>query len=113
MNLVSKEFVSARHDERGVLVLSEFAGAACELTEALSINPYLTEDCARTLAEALNMSVDEQARRMRALRAVVNRNNSYKWASDILADAAAERNRRRQGLRPRRRVAPATITASA
>jgi trehalose 6-phosphate synthase len=113
MNLVSKEFVSARHDERGVLVLSEFAGAACELTEALSINPYLTEDCARTLAEALNMPVDEQARRMRALRAVVNRNNSYKWASDILADAAAERNRRRQGLRPRRRVAPATITASA
>jgi trehalose 6-phosphate synthase len=93
MNLVSKEFVSARDDERGVLILSEFAGAARELSDALSINPYASDDCARTLAEALTMPIEEQARRMRGMRAVVQRSNSYKWAADILADAATMRPR--------------------
>jgi trehalose 6-phosphate synthase len=91
MNLVSKEFVSARDDERGVLVLSEFAGAACELEDALHINPYDIDDCANTLARALNMSADEQTVRMQRLRTVVMHNNSYKWARDILADAISVR----------------------
>jgi trehalose 6-phosphate synthase len=104
MNLVSKEFVSARDDERGVLVLSEFAGAARELSEALLVNPYLLDDCALRLAEGLRMPATEQAARMRALRTVVKGSNSYKWARDILADAAAERRQSRDGLRARRGV---------
>jgi trehalose 6-phosphate synthase len=105
MNLVSKEFVTARDDERGVLVLSEFAGAARELGEALAINPYLTDDCARILSEALEMPTTEQARRMRALRGVVKRNNSYKWVGDMLADAASVRGESHTNRRVRGRVA--------
>jgi len=93
MNLVSKEFVSAREDEGGVVILSEFAGASRELADALWINPYASDDCARTLAEALTMPIEEQARRMRSMRALVQRSNSYKWAVDILADTAAMRPR--------------------
>jgi trehalose 6-phosphate synthase len=110
MNLVSKEFVSARDDERGVLVLSEFAGAARELSEALFINPYLSDDCGRTLGDALTMTAAEQVRRMRALRAVVKAGNAYKWARDILADAAAERTQSRESL-ARRRVSGAAMNA--
>jgi trehalose 6-phosphate synthase len=110
MNLVSKEFVSARDDERGVLVLSEFAGAARELSEALFINPYLSDDCGRTLGDALTMTAAEQVSRMRALRAVVKAGNAYKWARDILADAAAERTQSRESL-ARRRVSGAAMNA--
>src|SRR6202008_4130406 len=67
MNLVAKEFVSARDDERGVLVLSRFTGAARELTEALVVNPYDLEGVADTLRVALTMSPIEQRDRMRAL----------------------------------------------
>lgn len=89
MNLVSKEFVSARDDEGGVLILSEFSGAARELGDALCVNPYASDDCAKTLAEALTMPVEEQARRMRSMRAVVQRSNAYEWAMGSLRDAAA------------------------
>ena len=88
MNLVAKEFVSARDDERGVLVLSEFAGAASELTAALIVNPYATVAAARALANALRMPASEQAMRMRAMRAVVAHYNGYRWAGEMLADAA-------------------------
>jgi trehalose-6-phosphate synthase len=93
MNLVSKEFVSARDDERGVLILSEFAGAARELSDALCINPYAIDDCARTLAEALTMPAEEQAFRMQSLRAVVQHFNAYQWVANVLQDAAAVRAR--------------------
>ena len=66
MNLVAKEFVSARADERGVLVLSRFAGASRELTEALVVNPYDVDGVADTLLAALEMPIDEQQERMRA-----------------------------------------------
>jgi trehalose-6-phosphate synthase len=89
MNLVSKEFVSARDDAKGVLVLSEFAGAARELINALSINPYSSEDCATTLAEALSMPIGEQTPRMRSMRAVVEHSNAYQWAANVLRDAVA------------------------
>jgi trehalose-6-phosphate synthase len=89
MNLVSKEFVSARDDESGVLILSEFAGAARDLTDALSINPYASDDCARTLVEALTMPIEEQARRMQSMRGVVQRFNACEWSADILRDATA------------------------
>jgi trehalose-6-phosphate synthase len=84
MNLVAKEFVAAREDLGGVLVLSEMTGAAQELTEALLINPYHTDGFAQALERAIYMPLDERAQRMRALRRVVAGRNVFRWASDIL-----------------------------
>jgi trehalose 6-phosphate synthase len=88
MNLVAKEFVAARDDHRGVLILSEFAGAARELKPALIVDPCAINDCAETVATALNMSDEEQSNRMAAMRAVVAEFNTYRWAGDMVADAA-------------------------
>jgi trehalose 6-phosphate synthase len=87
MNLVSKEFVSARNDERGVLILSAFAGAARELEHALSVNPWDIEEMARVLAQALRMHPREQRHRMRRMRNTVARRNAHRWAAQILRDA--------------------------
>jgi trehalose 6-phosphate synthase len=87
MNLVAKEFVAARDDERGVLVLSRFTGAARELTEALVVNPYDLEQASAALATALSMPASEQAERMRAMRRLVAEFNVYRWAGRMLADA--------------------------
>jgi len=105
MNLVAKEFVATREDERGVLILSQFAGAARELPEALIVNPYDTEQCAAAVRDALVMSPDEQRARMRSMRALLQEFNVYRWAGRMLLDAARMRNRRRLagGTRP---VAP-------
>jgi trehalose 6-phosphate synthase len=95
MNLVAKEFVAARDDDQGALVLSRFTGAARELTGALLVNPYAIDDCARALARALNMTSEEQASRMRSMRAVVAEFNAYRWVVEMLMDAArlrADRN---------------------
>jgi len=70
MNLVAKEFVSARDDERGVLILSRFTGAARQLIEALIVNPYAIDETARALADALSMRAGEQSRRMRRMRPI-------------------------------------------
>jgi trehalose 6-phosphate synthase len=99
MNLVAKEFVAARDDERGVLVLSRFTGAARELTEALLVNPYDLEEASSALAAALAMPADEQAARLRAMRAVVADLNVYRWAGRMLADAARLRQRERLSTR--------------
>jgi trehalose 6-phosphate synthase len=95
MNLVAKEFVSARDDERGVLVLSQFTGAARELTEALIVNPYDLEEASEALATALRMPEEEQAERMRAMRALVSEFNVYRWAGRMLVDGARLRRRER------------------
>jgi len=95
MNLVAKEFVAAREDERGVLVLSEFTGAARELTEALVVNPYDIEEAGAALATALSMSPDEQRERMRAMRAYLAEFNVYRWAGRMLVDAVRLRRRER------------------
>jgi trehalose 6-phosphate synthase len=87
MNLVAKEFVAARHDLRGVLLLSRFTGAAQELTDALLINPYDTDDFAEALRLALVMPAHEQERRMRRLRQQVSDNNIYRWAGMLLSEA--------------------------
>jgi trehalose 6-phosphate synthase len=92
MSLIAKEFVAARDDERGVLVLSGFAGAARELTDALTLNPYDIDDAAAVLARALTMSSDEQTDRMQRLRAVVADHSAYRWAAQILSDAARLRH---------------------
>ena len=88
MNLVSKEFVAARDDELGVLVLSQFAGAAEELGDALIVNPYHTAQVAEAIHRGLTMSLPEQRRRMQALRVTVKLRNVHCWAATLLRDAA-------------------------
>jgi trehalose 6-phosphate synthase len=95
MNLVAKEFVAARTDLKGVLVLSEFTGAARELTEALIVNPYDLEGCSAALAAALTMPLDEQRDRMGSMRSLLVQFNVYRWAGKMLVDAARLRTQER------------------
>jgi trehalose 6-phosphate synthase len=95
MNLVAKEFIAARDDERGVLVLSQFTGAARELTEALIVNPYDLDEASDALATALSLTVEEQRDRMRSMRAFLAEFNVYRWAGRMLVDAARLRSRDR------------------
>jgi len=95
MNLVAKEFVAARADCAGVLILSQFAGAARELAEALIINPYDVEQCATALKLALTMPLEEQQARMKSMRGLVQEFNVYRWAGRMLLDAGRMRHRRR------------------
>jgi len=95
MNLVAKEFIAAREDELGVLVLSQFTGAARELHEALIINPYHIEQGAHALYRALTMPEAEQRERMRSMRTRVREFNVYRWAGLMLLDAARLRRRQR------------------
>ncbi len=87
MNLVAKEFVAARSDLQGVLVLSRFTGVAEEFTDALLINPYDVDRFALALWQALTMPAHEQERRMRRLRQQVLDNNIYRWAGMLLSEA--------------------------
>jgi len=109
MNLVAKEYVAARTDLKGVLVLSEFTGAARELTEALIVNPYDLEGSSDALATALNMPLEEQRDRMRSMRSLLVQFNVYRWAGKMLMDAARLRNQERVAgrLAERSNVAPA------
>jgi trehalose 6-phosphate synthase len=91
MNLVAKEFVAARDDLRGVLVVSRFTGASRELTEALVVNPYDVEEASNALYAALVMRPAEQEQRMRAMRAMVAEFNVYRWAGRMLLDATRVR----------------------
>ncbi|MER9916309.1 MULTISPECIES: trehalose-6-phosphate synthase [unclassified Mesorhizobium] len=93
MNLVAKEFVAARDDEQGVLLLSTFAGASRELLEALIVNPYDAAMMGQVLLQALTMSPDEQRERMRPMREIVRDNNVFRWAGSMLLDAARLRKR--------------------
>ena len=86
MNLVAKEFVASREDERGVLILSTFAGAAYELTDALLVNPYDISQLARAIHRALEMPEREQTERMQRMRHIVRERNVYRWAAHLLAD---------------------------
>jgi trehalose 6-phosphate synthase len=95
MNLVAKEFVSARDDERGVLILSQFTGAARELPEAIIVNPYDTDQCAAALHMALSMPAAEQRARIRLMRGLIREFNVYRWAGRMLMDAAGMRRRSR------------------
>jgi len=89
MNLVAKEFVSSRTDEDGVLILSRFTGAARELNEALLINPYATDDFAESIKKAIEMPKEQKKAKMRKLRQVVEENNIYRWAGDIISELAS------------------------
>jgi len=86
MNLVAKEFVAAREDERGALILSTFAGAAHELPDALLVNPYDVSQLAEAIDRALEMTEEEQAVRMQHMRHDVRERNVYRWAAHLLSD---------------------------
>lgn len=92
MNLVAKEFCAARNDEQGVLVLSKFAGSAAELRQgALLVNPYDFEGVAKAISKGLKMSVSEQRIRIRAMRAVIERNDVYKWCNSVCGQLGLRR----------------------
>ena len=102
MNLVAKEFVAARDDEDGVLILSTFAGASRELTEAVLINPFDVNETADAIEIAMQMSRDERRDRMTLMRRTVKENNVYRWAGRMLMDAARIRQRQNlQAVKPR------------
>ena len=105
MNLVAKEFVAARDDEDGVLVLSTFAGASRELLESLLVNPFDVSETASALEVALQMPREERRQRMRLMRQTVKENNIYRWAGRMLTDAARIRQRQRLALARRARPA--------
>jgi trehalose 6-phosphate synthase len=88
MNLVAKEFVAARDDEDGILILSRHAGASLELRQATLVNPADIEGTAATIDASLKMTEPERRARMRCMRQTVKNNNVYHWAGRILSDAS-------------------------
>ena len=88
MNLVAKEYVAVKNDNPGVLILSEMAGAAVELADALPINPNDTEQIAAAIHRALTMPVEEQLRRIERMQAVVSTQTVNKWAADFMKELA-------------------------
>jgi trehalose-6-phosphate synthase len=102
MNLVAKEFVAARDDEDGVLILSTFAGASRELAEAVLINPFDVTETAEAMEIAIRMGRDERRNRMSLMRRTVKENNVYRWAGRMLMDAARIRQRQSLPSAPRR-----------
>jgi trehalose 6-phosphate synthase len=91
MNLVAKEYVNAREDGTGALILSPFTGAARELTDALIVNPYDTEQMADAIRYALGMAPEEERRRMAAMREQIRSANIYRWAAALVSDVAEVR----------------------
>lgn len=89
MNLVAKEYVSCRNDERGVLLLSEFTGAADELRDALLVNPHDIDGLKASILRAAHMPESEQQRRLRDMRRVVFENDVAHWAGNVLGTVAA------------------------
>jgi alpha,alpha-trehalose-phosphate synthase [UDP-forming] len=86
MNLVAKEYVAARQDERGVLILSRFTGAARELRDAIIVNPYDIQSTADAIARALNMDISEMVDRMQRMRRSVKEHNIYWWAGSLIGE---------------------------
>jgi len=88
MNLVAKEFIASRNDEKGVLILSQFTGASKELKEALIVNPYNGKQTAEAIHTALEMTNAEQIKRMKKLRSAVRNHNIYRWSAEFLKTLA-------------------------
>jgi len=89
MNLVSKEFIAARNDESGVLVLSQFAGSSKELKGAIIINPYSAEQTAAAINDAINMPAMQQRQRMKRMREAVSSYNVYRWSAEFMKAVAS------------------------
>ncbi|HEV2206685.1 MAG TPA: trehalose-6-phosphate synthase [Candidatus Acidoferrales bacterium] len=107
MNLVAKEFVAARNDEEGALILSQFTGASRELRDALIVNPYDAEQIAQTIHMALEMEAHDRHVRMQRMRRVVREHNVYQWAGTLISELAEIRIDE-----PKRAVPPAEETLS-
>jgi trehalose 6-phosphate synthase len=108
MNLVAKEFVAARDDDDGVLVLSKFTGAAVELRDALLINPYDVVGVAEAIRAGLEMSREERRDRMERMRRQVMEYNIYMWAAKVLGDLRELRLKPAETILPER-VAPSVV----
>jgi len=91
MNLVAKEYISARDDESGVLILSQFTGASKELRDALIVNPYNIEGMSEAIRTALEMDPAKQKARMRRMRETLKNRNIYYWAADLITALAQVR----------------------
>jgi trehalose 6-phosphate synthase/phosphatase len=91
MNLIAKEYVAAREDKTGVLILSEMAGASKELLEALIINPNNRNEIAEAIAEALEMPEEEQIRRITIMQERLKRYDVVRWAADFMEELANTR----------------------
>src|SRR5262249_48775316 len=97
MNLVAKEFVAAREDQDGVLILSQFTGASHELKDALLVNPYDTTQTAEMIRRALEMPLEERHARMQRMRKVVREHNVYRWAAELISELSEIRLESPQG----------------
>jgi trehalose 6-phosphate synthase len=86
MNLVAKEFLAARSDESGVLILSQFTGAARELRDALLVNPYDIDQTAEAIRAALEMEPEDKQLRVRRMRKVIKEHNIYRWAGNLITE---------------------------
>jgi len=86
MNLVAKEFLASRRDERGVLILSQFTGAARELRDALLVNPYDIEQTSEAIRVALEMEPEEKQLRVQRMRRVIKEHNIYRWAGNLITE---------------------------
>ena len=86
MNLVAKEFLAARSDERGVLILSQFTGAARELRDALLVNPYDIDQTADAIRAALEMEPEEKQMRVHRMRRAIKEHNIYRWAGNLVTE---------------------------
>jgi len=91
MNLVAKEYVATKSDLSGALILSQFTGAARELTDAIQVNPYSIEEFAESIKLVIQMPHDEKTRRMEKMRKVISENNVYRWAGNIITELTALR----------------------
>ncbi len=109
MNLVAKEFIASRPDQTGVLILSEMAGAAKEMGEALIINPFHREDFAKALEQALTMPVEEQIRRNKLMQERLRRYNVVRWADDFVQTLLS--TQRTEAARRARALTNKTLTA--
>ncbi|MDD5252502.1 MAG: trehalose-6-phosphate synthase [Candidatus Omnitrophica bacterium] len=89
MNLVAKEYIAEKDDLSGALILSQFTGAARELTDAILINPYAIEEFADSIKLAIEMPKEEKRKRMENMRKVIAENNIYRWAANIITELVA------------------------
>jgi len=89
MNLVAKEYVASKKDLSGVLILSQFTGAARELTDAVQFNPFATEEFAEAIKTSIEMPADEKRKRMENMRKIISENNVYRWAANIVTELTA------------------------
>jgi trehalose-6-phosphate synthase len=86
MNLVAKEFVAAKSDYDGVLILSQFAGASRELRDAVIVNPYNIEEMADAIKSALTLDPSERRERMKRMHATVRERNIYRWVGKLIGE---------------------------